>query len=39
MLDPAIITFTSDEYMQIKRIVLDRDTPDTLAFEDYRQAV
>ncbi|MCK9365313.1 MAG: hypothetical protein M0P74_17135 [Syntrophales bacterium] len=32
MLDQAIITFTSDEHMQIKRIVLDRDAPGALAF-------
>lgn len=32
MLDQAIIEFTSDEYMKIKRIVLDRDAPGALAF-------
>jgi len=32
MLDQAIITFTADEYVQIKRIVLDRDAPGALAF-------
>jgi len=32
MLDQAIITFTADEYMEIKRIVLDKDAPGALAF-------
>ena len=32
MLDQAVVTFTLDEYMKIKRIVLDRDAPGALDF-------
>ena len=32
MLDQAVVTFTLEEYMQIKRIVLDRDVRGALDF-------
>ncbi len=32
MLDQAVVTFTLDEYMKIKRIVLDRDAQGALDF-------
>ena len=32
MLDHAVLTFTFDEYITVKRIVLDRDAPGALDF-------
>ena len=32
MLDQAVVTFTLEEYMKIKRIVLDRDVQGALDF-------
>ena len=32
MLDQAVVTFSFDEYMKIKRIVLDRDAQGALDF-------